>query len=159
MKIRQLFVLIPFIWLYSTSQAQESKAAEAIRHVKEATRAGLDSLDREQEKMENDAARLKKDAVADYKKEKAAIKKHEAKLRQKVKEETKVADEKWESFKTSVEKDFHELEQRVHHLREKIKKQLPNDHLQEQPPTESSSAPTTLLTCYITSTAAPLILP
>ncbi|MBC9914821.1 hypothetical protein [Chitinophaga varians] len=150
MRVLQLLLLLPLTFVPASLQAQqqESKAATAIRHLKESTRAGLDSLDREQEKMENDAARLKKDAVADYKKEKASIKKHEAKLRQQVKEETKVADDKWESFKTSVEKDFHELQQRVHHLKEKIKKQLPGDNhqLQDEPPTENNTAPTTLLT-------------
>lgn len=148
MTLSKLLLFVPFIWIHANLQAQGSKAAEAIRHIKESTRASLDSLDREQEKMESDAARLKKDAVADYKKEKASIQKHEAKLRQKVKEDTKVADEKWESFKTSVEKEFNELQQRVHHLKEKIKKQLPGDNhnLQDEPPTENNTPPTTLLT-------------
>lgn len=150
MRVLYLLLLLPLTFVPASLQARqhESKAATAIRRLKENTRAGLDSLDREQQKMENDAAHLKKDAAADYKKEQASIKKHEAKLRQKVKEETKVADEKWESFKTSVEKDFHELQQRVHHLKEKIKKQLPGDHqhLQDEPPTENHTAPTTLLT-------------
>ncbi|MBC9929426.1 hypothetical protein [Chitinophaga qingshengii] len=148
MRIYQLLMLIPFSWIcYHTSQAQqsESKAAAAIRHIKETTRAGLDSLDREQEKIDGDAIHLKKEAIADYKKEITDIRRSEVKLRRRVREESKIADEKWESFKTSVEKDFHTIKQRVEHLREKVKKGLP-DNDQQGPPSENNSAPTTLLT-------------
>lgn len=147
MRAQQLLVLIPFLWIYNTSTAQhaESKAATAIRHIKETTRAGLDSLDREQEKMDGDAVHLKKEAIADYKKEIADIRRSEVKLRQRVGEEKKIADEKWESFKTSVEKDFNMIKQRVEHLREKVKKGLP-DNDQQGPPQENNTPPTTMLT-------------
>ncbi|SKA30868.1 hypothetical protein SAMN04488128_103364 [Chitinophaga eiseniae] len=143
MTLFQLFVLLPLIWMANPLQVrQESEAAAAVRHIKENTRTGLDSLDRVQDQMENDAARLSKETIAYYRKEKAAIQKQETRLRRKVKEETKVADDKWETFKSSVEKDFRALQQRVDALKEKIKKQLP----QEEPPAESDHPPTTLLT-------------
>nr|WP_295873012.1 hypothetical protein [uncultured Chitinophaga sp.] len=143
MRFSQLFVLLPFLWICGPLQAQqESKVAAAVRQLKENTRAGLDSLDRIQEQMENDAAHLQKEAVILYRKEKAIIRKRETRLRQKVKEEAAVVEDKWETYKSSVEKDFRDLQQRVDALKEKIKKQLPQD----EPPVENRHTPTTLLT-------------
>ncbi|WP_212003613.1 hypothetical protein [Chitinophaga sp. HK235] len=149
MAIRKLCLLLLILPLASVSrpslaQQKETKAATDIRQLKVKTRNALDSLDKEQERLKEDAGKLKKSEEADFKKEMAAIKREEANLREKVKEETRVADEKWESFKTTVEKEFNGLKKRVERVKEKLKKQIPDNS--QQPAERYVPEPPTMLT-------------
>ncbi|RBL91394.1 hypothetical protein [Chitinophaga flava] len=149
MTIRKLYLLLlilplAFVGRPSLAQQKETKTAADIRQLKAKTRNALDSLDKEQERLKEDAGKLKKSEEAEFKKEMAAIKREEVNLREKVKEETRVADEKWESFKTTVEKEFNDLKKRVERAKDKLKKQIPDNS--QQPAERNVPEPPTLLT-------------